>query len=109
MAEAYFSFYADKMGLFFSAGLKKTELNPYAIKVMAEDNIDLSEHLSKSIKAFENTPFDYLLTVCDPSEQEYEEVLEYAIKHDLQGVCFLLMEKPQHESGINFGEAIEVA
>ena len=77
MAEAYFNFYADKIGLFFSAGLKKSTLNPYAIKVMAEDNIDLSDYLSKSIKAFEHTPFDYLLTVCDPEEEDFQDILDY--------------------------------
>ena len=75
MAEAYFNFYAHQHAMFFSAGLENTALSPYAVQVMAEDNIDLSEHLSKSLEAFNGLRFDYILTVCDPPDENYKSHL----------------------------------
>lgn len=81
MAEAYLNFYAHHTGIFFSAGLEPTELSPYAVQVMAEDNIDLSEHLLKSLKAFQNITFDHVLTVCEEAEAFVEEEIEYEQWH----------------------------
>lgn len=48
----------------FSAGIKTHGLNPYAVKVMAEIGVDISSHRSKLLAEFENTSFDYVVTVC---------------------------------------------
>jgi arsenate reductase len=48
----------------YSAGTSPTEINPYAIKAMAEVGIDISQHRSKS-KEFHEKTFDYVVTVCD--------------------------------------------
>lgn len=68
MAEAYLKFYAKGYGLFFSAGMQKQAINPYALQVMKEDNIDLNEHISKTVEAFSNIHFDYLITVSDHTQ-----------------------------------------
>lgn len=83
MAEAYFNFYAKGRGLFFSAGVENTDINPYAIEVMAEDNIDLNEHSSKSIEAFKDIPFDHVITVCDPEDKSFLSDLDYVNWHHL--------------------------
>lgn len=83
MAEAYMNFYAKGGGLFFSAGIKKTEINPYAVEVMAEDNIDLTEHSSKSIQAFKDIPFDHLITFSDPEDKSFLSELTYQHWHHL--------------------------
>ena len=77
MAEGYFNYYANKNAIVFSAGLQGTKVNPYAIQVMAEDNIDLSEHTSKSMQAFSGIQFDYLITVCDTPESAFLDTLKY--------------------------------
>ncbi len=53
-----------------SAGSNPTALNPYAIKVLAEIGVDISENRSKNLKEFEDFQFDYVVTVCSGREQE---------------------------------------
>lgn len=81
MAEGYFNFYGQNLGVFFSAGLHQSELNPYTKQVMEEDNIDLSEHLSKSLEAFKDIDFDHVITVCDPADKQFLEELSYENWH----------------------------
>ena len=44
--------------------LKTHGLNPYAVKVMEEVGIDISNHKSKLLSSFVNICFDYVITVC---------------------------------------------
>ena len=53
----------------FSAGVKPTQVNPLAMKVMDEIGIDISKQRSKSVKEFLNQQFDYVATVCDYARQ----------------------------------------
>ncbi len=71
MAEGYLNFYAAEKGLFFSAGLENRGINPLTLEVMAEDNIDISEHASKSYHLFKKVAFDYILVVCDQAYQKF--------------------------------------
>ena len=48
----------------YSAGSDPTIVNPYAIKVLAELDINISNNRSKSLKEFEDLEFDYVVTVC---------------------------------------------
>jgi arsenate reductase len=48
----------------YSAGSDPTNINPYAIKVLAEIGVDISENRSKSLKEFDGLEFDYVVTVC---------------------------------------------
>lgn len=52
-----------------SAGVEPTQVNPYAIKAMAEVDIDISSHKSKSVNEFLNQKFDYVITVCNHARQ----------------------------------------
>jgi arsenate reductase (thioredoxin) len=52
-----------------SAGVIATQVNPHVTKVMAEIDVDLSTHRSKSIKEFEGKNFDYVVTVCDSARE----------------------------------------
>jgi len=51
----------------FSAGVTPTQVNPFAIKVMAEIGIDISKHYSKSIKDFQGKDIDLVVSVCKSS------------------------------------------
>ena len=52
-----------------SAGTIATYVRPQGIAAMAEIGIDISGHRSKSLDEFLNTPFDYVITVCDNAAQ----------------------------------------
>jgi len=69
MAEGFMRNMAGNKFEVFSAGVEPTEVNPYAIKVMAEVGIDISSHKSKSVNEFLNWQFDYVITVCDHARQ----------------------------------------
>ena len=51
----------------FSAGTNPTQVNQFAIKVMAELGIDISNHFSKSIQEFRNREIDLVVSVCRSS------------------------------------------
>ncbi|MBK6949850.1 MAG: arsenate reductase ArsC [Haliscomenobacter sp.] len=65
MAEGYLRFFNEGYGAYYSAGLESHGVHPLTIQVMAEDNIDISHHLSKTYHLFESNQLDYLITVCD--------------------------------------------
>ena len=52
-----------------SAGTAPSKVNPYAIKAMAEVDIDISKERSKNIEEFKNVEFDYVITVCDHAKE----------------------------------------
>ena len=53
----------------FSAGIESHGLNPYAVKVMAEIDIDISGHRSKTPDDLEEREFEYVVTVCDHAHE----------------------------------------
>jgi arsenate reductase (thioredoxin) len=53
----------------FSAGTEPGVVSPYAVKVMAEIGIDILHHRSKSLSAFLDQRFDYVVTVCDNAKE----------------------------------------
>jgi arsenate reductase len=48
-----------------SAGTDPKGLNPYTVKVLAQEHIDANEFHSKNINEFFGESFDYVITVCD--------------------------------------------
>ncbi|BDZ70461.1 arsenate reductase ArsC [Methanobacterium petrolearium] len=65
MAEGLLHHYYGNRFEVHSAGSHPRGVDPLAVKVMAEVGIDISNHLSKSLKEFEGQEFDYVITVCD--------------------------------------------
>lgn len=54
----------------FSAGTKpEKQVNIFAVKVMKEIGIDISEHYPKSIDLFTSQSFDLVITVCDHAKE----------------------------------------
>jgi arsenate reductase len=62
------TYYKDKYKS-FSAGVQPTSINPYAVEVMKEIGIDISDQYSKSINEFQDEKFDYVITVCDNARE----------------------------------------
>lgn len=54
----------------FSAGTEATRVNPLAIKVLAEIGIDISGHFSKTLDAFSQENFDYVITLCGSANEQ---------------------------------------
>lgn len=63
MTEGFSIFYHKETIEAFSAGLEKGELDPLAIKVMAEIGIDISKHKSKNLSIFREKKFDYVVFI----------------------------------------------
>ncbi|MCL1123955.1 arsenate reductase ArsC [Shewanella surugensis] len=53
----------------YSAGIETHGVNPIAIHVMKEINIDISSHTSNLIHEYSDVTFDYLITVCDRANE----------------------------------------
>ena len=69
MAEGFMRNMAGNKFEVYSAGVEPTGINPHAIKVMAEIEIDISFHKSKSVNKFLKQEFDYVITVCNHAKQ----------------------------------------
>jgi arsenate reductase len=52
-----------------SAGTEPSALHPLAVQAMAEAGIDISDQHAKSLDAFLQEPFDYVITVCDDANE----------------------------------------
>jgi len=69
MAEGLFrSMYGNRYDV-YSAGTRPFRVNPFAIRVMGEIGIDISNHRSKSVNEFQGIEFDYVVTVCDNAKE----------------------------------------
>jgi arsenate reductase len=53
----------------YSAGVKPKNIDPRAIKAMAEVGIDISGQKSKDVDAFGSMEFDYVVTLCDNARE----------------------------------------
>jgi len=52
-----------------SAGTAPTEVNPLAVKALAEIGIDISKHRAKSVQGFLGQKLDMVVTVCDHARE----------------------------------------
>lgn len=67
MAEAYLNKFGGDQYYVESAGLEAGKLNPFAVKAMQEDGIDISNNKTKDVFQFfkEGRLYNYVVTVCD--------------------------------------------
>lgn len=52
-----------------SAGTLPTEVNPFAVRAMAERGMDISGQRSKSLTELQGQEFDLVVTVCDRAKE----------------------------------------
>lgn len=64
MAEGWTRHYWKNTIDVYSAGIETHGLNPNAVKVMAEEGVDISSHKSEHVNDLIHIPFDYVITVC---------------------------------------------
>jgi arsenate reductase (thioredoxin) len=53
----------------WSAGIETHGLNPRAVQVMAEANVDISQHRSQHLDELSAIEFDLVVTVCDNARE----------------------------------------
>ena len=91
MAEAYLKSLNPSLEV-YSAGTKPgQQVHPKAIQVMAEKGLNLNDRHPKSVDEFINTPFDYVITVCDGARES----------------CPVFMGKVNHRLHIGFDDPAE--
>ncbi|WP_221392785.1 arsenate reductase ArsC [Dyadobacter sp. NIV53] len=80
IAEGYLRYFAGNKTIVYSAGVEIHGVNPKAVTIMAEDDIDISAHTSNHIDEYRNIDFDYLITVCDNAKEHCPYFPSKAVK-----------------------------
>lgn len=70
IAHGYLSSLCGSHVSVYSAGIETHGVNPRAIAVMAEEDIDISQHTSNHIDEYIDTSFNLVLTVCDHANEQ---------------------------------------
>jgi len=79
MAHGYLSKFLPNYQI-YSAGTKPEPVNKFAVKVMKEENIDISKNSSNHVTDYKNINFDYVFTVCDNAKENCPVHLKYTNK-----------------------------
>ncbi len=53
----------------YSAGTKPEVVNPYAVKVMSIEGIDISSNKSNNVDEYKDIEFNFVITVCDNAQE----------------------------------------
>lgn len=69
IAEGYLRHFAGDKAIIYSAGVETHGVNPRAIRVMAEDGIDISGHTSNNVNEYVHLDFKHIITVCDHAQE----------------------------------------
>ncbi len=69
MAHGYLKAFLGDRAVIYSAGIETHGLNPGAVAIMKEDDIDISSHTSNHVDEYSGVPWDYILTVCDHAQE----------------------------------------
>jgi arsenate reductase len=69
IAEGYLRHFAGDRVEIYSAGVETHGVNPRAVQIMAEDDIDISRHTSNNVEEYRGITFDYIITVCDNAKE----------------------------------------
>ena len=70
MAEGIMRNFNPQMEVFSAGTRPEKQVNKYAIKVMSEIGIDISQHYPKLVDNFISQSFDYVITVCDNAKED---------------------------------------
>jgi len=74
MAEAYLKYLFGKQIFVDSVGIRKDEIDGFAVAVMDEIGLDLTRHKSKTFDDLEDTSFDLIVTL---SPEAHHKALEW--------------------------------
>lgn len=69
MAHGYLNHFANEKANIYSAGIETHGLNPGALAIMKEDDLDISNHTSNNVDEYSDIDFDFIITVCDHAKE----------------------------------------
>lgn len=92
MAEGYLKALDERLTVFSAGTNPSTSVHPKAVKVMAEDGIDISGHTPAPVENYLDQTFDYVITVCDGAKES----------------CPVFTGKVHHRLHIGFEDPAEV-
>lgn len=69
IAHGYLEKFSEGKATIYSAGIETHGLNPGAVKTMADDGINISQHTSNNVTEYDLIDFDYIITVCDHANE----------------------------------------
>lgn len=69
MAEGFLRSFDPELEVYSAGTLAEGKVNPFAVKAMAEEGIDISSHRSDSVDIYADKAFDYVITVCDGAKE----------------------------------------
>jgi arsenate reductase len=69
IAEGYLRHFSGSRANIYSAGIETHGVNPKAIQVMIDDEIDISKHTSNNLNEYQDIEFDLMITVCDHAKE----------------------------------------
>ena len=69
IAHGYLEFFGGSNVEIYSAGVEVHGVNPTAIQIMSNDDIDISFNTSNHIDEYLSIDFDYIITVCDHAKE----------------------------------------
>ncbi|MDR6945224.1 arsenate reductase ArsC [Mucilaginibacter pocheonensis] len=69
IAHGYLQQFAGDKAQVYSAGVEIHGVNPKAVKIMADDGIDISHHTSNNVDEYTDISFDHIITVCDNAKE----------------------------------------
>lgn len=69
MAEGWLRSFDERLDVYSAGTRPEKQVNPFAVKVMSEVDIDISNHYPRLVDNFVNESFDYIITVCDNARQ----------------------------------------
>ena len=69
MAHGYLKLMAKDKANIYSAGIETHGLNPGAVLIMSDDDINITTHTSNHVDEYKDVDFDFILTVCDHANE----------------------------------------
>lgn len=69
MAHGYLKLMTKDKANIYSAGIETHGLNPRAVLIMSDDDINIMTHTSNHVDEYIDVDFDFILTVCDHANE----------------------------------------
>ena len=69
IADAWLKNFTSDNVEIYSAGTKPEKVNPYSVKVMDLEGINISENTSNNVDEYKDIKFDFVITVCDNAKE----------------------------------------
>ena len=69
MAEGFLKSFDPSLEVYSAGTAAEENVNPYAVKVMAEMGIDISHQQPEAIEKYIKNSFNYVITVCDGANE----------------------------------------